>query len=292
MEFQRNYVQDGLRGYSEDGCDRRPVNESEDDDPILKEINFYKERLHKKIDGCFLKYGLEGLRNIDEGIAYALDRYIKGLKGELAPERRAEPAPVAESMRQPAQPRPFQKPVRIQAPPQQRSAPSPVPDMSSQFNMDVINKVLTDIIPPTDIHQVEVKSSIPVQSIMEARQNQGAVMAPQTKMAEHIDGDSMIEVGNEEAGSQLNPLLPENDQQIVPQSQPQQGRYDIVNDILDGQSVREAEHIGLMGPTEYDYKPGMEEEEDMGGVIEVMNETPIDVKSTRASTSRKSKKKG
>lgn len=288
MEFQRNYVQDGLRGYSEDGCDRQAVNES-DDDPILREIHFYKERLHKKIDGCFLKYGLEGLRNIDEGIAYALDRYIKGLKGELVPERR--PEPVTESTRQPAQPRPFQKPVRVQAQAPQRSAPAPVSDMSSQFNMDVINKVLTDIIPPTEIHQVEVRSNIPVQSIMEARQSQGSEMAPQTKMAEHIEGDSMIEVGNEEAGSQLNPLLPENDQQIVPQSQSQHGHYNNVNDMLDGQSVREAEHVGLMGPTEYDYQPGMEEEEDMGGVIEVEHETPIDVKPTQAQAPRKSKKK-
>lgn len=291
MEFQRNYVQDGLRGYSEDGCDRQAVNES-DDDPILREIHFYKERLHKKIDGCFLKYGLEGLRNIDEGIAYALDRYIKGLKGELVQERRTEQAPVTESTRQSAQPRPFQKPVRVQAPTSQRSAQAPVQDMSSQFDMDVINKVLTDIIPPTEIHQVEVKSSIPVQSIMESRQNQGVAMAPQTKMAEHIDGDSMIEVGNEEAGSQLNPLLPENDQQIVPQCQPQQGHYNIVNDMLDGQSAREAEHVGLMGPTDYDYQPGMEEAEDMGGVIEVEHETPIDVKPTKAQTARKSKKKG
>ena len=288
MEFQRNYVQDGLRGYSEASYDRRDVREAkEDDDPILKEIHFYKERLYKKIDSCFFKYGLEGLRKIDEGIAYALDRYIKGLKGELVSDRPQALAPVAESTQQTAPQKPFQKPVRVTGPTPPRSTQATVPGMSSQFNMDVINKVLTDIIPPTEIHQVEVKSNIPIQQIMESRQKQGVELAPQPQMTDHIDGDTMIEVGNEEAGSQLNPLLPENDQEIVPQTQAQPGHYDIVNDMLDGRSVREAENIGLLGPTNYDYKPGMEEDEDMGGEIEVKNETPINV----PPTPRKGRKK-
>ena len=52
MTYQRNYVREGLEGDEE--FDRRPSND-EDDDRILKEIDFYKQRLYKKIDGCFVR---------------------------------------------------------------------------------------------------------------------------------------------------------------------------------------------------------------------------------------------
>ena len=39
---------------------------SREDRKVMDEVDFYKDRLYKKIDSCFLRYGLEGLKRIDE----------------------------------------------------------------------------------------------------------------------------------------------------------------------------------------------------------------------------------
>ena len=192
MTYSRNYVREGLEGDEE--FDRRP-SVDEDDDPILKEIDFYKQRLYKKIDGCFVRYGLEGLKKIDEGIAVALDKYIRGLRGEVVEEPAQRPV-VRESAQSAARPQPsvapqrpdnFKKPVRVTGPAPMRSTQPPAPGV---FNTEIINKVLNDIIPPTEIHEVQIHSNIPVDQIMAKRnQAQKVDFAPQPQMAESIEGD-------------------------------------------------------------------------------------------------------
>ena len=160
----------------------------EEDSKALDEVEFYKERLYKKIDSCFIRYGLAGLKKIDEGIAEALSRYINGLKGESRepvreahrPFRRPERVRYEEDVieeneeeidvRQPARTvqeqvqRPFKKPTRIEG----SNPNSPIarrpgePKLESgAFNPELLNAILTDVIPPTEIHPVEVNSSIP-----------------------------------------------------------------------------------------------------------------------------------
>lgn len=159
-----------------------------EDEKVMDEVDFYKQRLYKKIDSCFIRYGLAGLKKIDEGIADSLARYIDSLKGgtnygdrmanryspnySRPPERvryrddeinereedmprRPEPKPA---------PKPFKKPVMIEG-----SNPNPVPRRAGEpnlqagvYNPELLNAILTDVIPPTEIHPVEIHSDIPV----------------------------------------------------------------------------------------------------------------------------------
>lgn len=163
---------------------------SREDEKVLDEVDFYKQRLYKKIDSCFIRYGLEGLKRIDEGIANSIAKYIDSLKGgtnfedrlavreryaqnyrrppervnyrddaidERAEgmERRPEPKPA---------PKPFKKPVKIEG-----SNPNPLPKRAGEpnlqagvYNPELLNAILTDVIPPTEIHPVEIHSNIPV----------------------------------------------------------------------------------------------------------------------------------
>ena len=163
-----------------------------EDEKVLDEVEFYKQRLYKKIDSCFIRYGLAGLKKIDEGIAESLSRYISSLKGEsyyedrppmrerYTPNYRRPPERVRyredeldegeEGLQRRQDPeqkqasKPFKKPVKIEG-----SNPNPVPKRpgepkleSGAFNPDLLNAILTDVIPPTEIHQVEIHSNIPI----------------------------------------------------------------------------------------------------------------------------------
>lgn len=301
MTYQRNYVREGLEG--DDEFDRRQSNE-EDDDPILKEIDFYKQRLYKKIDGCFVRYGLEGLKKIDEGIAVALDKYIRCLRGEDVEEPAQRPVvreaaqPAARSQSSVSQQRPdnFNKPVRVTGPAPMRSTQHTAPGL---FNTEIINKVLNDIIPPTEIHEVQIHSNIPVDQIMAKRnQPQKVDFAPQQQMAEAIEGDEMVEVGNEEAGSQMESI--EDLTPVVQAAVEAPAQVDSVDQIVtsptstyhgigDYVGAGGASNVDLFAVTNYDYQPGQDDGSDelMGGEIEVKDETPIDV----PAATRKPKKK-
>ena len=129
IEHRERYSQHSAREDRSDETyyeDRTPsrgrVDEDDDDgaDDVLKEIDFYKQRLYKKIDSCFVRFGLEGLRKIDEGIAHSLADYIADLKGvprqrrEAPPVQEAAPAPVQQAAPQKA----FTPPKRIVENPQ------------------------------------------------------------------------------------------------------------------------------------------------------------------------------
>ena len=43
---------------------------------LNEQVELYKQTLYKKIDTCFIKYGLSGLKIIDERIASGMSRYI------------------------------------------------------------------------------------------------------------------------------------------------------------------------------------------------------------------------
>lgn len=284
--------------YYEDRTPRRePVMESEEDDDdrdVLEEINFYKERLYKKIDGCFVRYGLEGLRRIEEGIANSIADYIADLKGTPRPRRVQEaapqPAPQAAQAPRPAAPqKPFTPPKKIVEAPQAPQRPV----QNGWRNDEIMNKILNDIIPPTEIHEVQINSNIPVDQIMEQRRqsNQKVELAPQPQMAESIPGDQMIEESNGyEAFAAPEPevIAP------APVAMPQptgNSNYDIANDMLDKRTVQEAESISMVVAPTGDWNPSMDdgsEDELNAPIVESEVQTPIEVKPTP----RKKKKKG
>lgn len=175
-----------------------------EDEKVLDEVDFYKQRLYKKIDSCFIRYGLAGLKKIDEGIADSLARYIDSLKGgtnyedrlanrhspnyrrpperaryrdeeldegeEVVPRRQAPDAPQ----------RQFKKPVKIEG-----SNPNPLPKRAGEpklqsgvYNPELLNAILTDVIPPTEIHQVEIHSNIPVPQKQQQAEPQKVDFAP------------------------------------------------------------------------------------------------------------------
>lgn len=160
-----------------------------EDEKAMDEVDFYKKRLYKKIDSCFIRYGLAGLKKIDEGIADSLARYIDGLKGGTNYEDRMANHRYSQNYRRPPErvryrddeinerdeglprrpepkpaPKPFKKPVKIEG-----SNPNPLPKRAGEpnlqagvYNPELLNAILTDVIPPTEIHQVEIHSNIPV----------------------------------------------------------------------------------------------------------------------------------
>ena len=223
----------------------------EEEQKLFEEIDFYKQRLYKKIDSCLVRYGLEGLRRIDEGIANSLADYIAQLKGQPRPSARPAAPQVQEAA--PAAPaKPFKKPVRIvegpQGQPQTFTQPKPV--QQGWRNDDVINKVLNDIIPPTEIHEVQINSNIPVDQILaeRAQRNQKVDLAPQPQMEQHIAGDEMVEVGvtGEEHAETAQPVTtPAQFQQVEQQAQK---KFDFAEAVVDQRSAREAESISMVVP--------------------------------------------
>lgn len=270
----------------------REVDEGEDEVPsedrkILNEVDFYKSRLYKKIDSCFLRYGLEGLKRIDEGIANSIAKYIDSLKGgtnfedrvagrnRFTPNFRRPPERVRyrdeeldesedEIPPKPA-PKPFKKPQKIEG-----SNPNPAPARrlgepkleSNAFNPDLLNAILTDVIPPTEIHEVEVKSNIP-------RPEQR-----QKPVEEKVDFAPMPEPEVEDVPLVEEPTIEESVEQ--PQEQPEQ-TYDIADEMLAGVQT---EDVDLFVPPviEEDTPETFTSEEELDApIVESETQTPIDM---------------
>ena len=271
----------------------REVDEVEDEVPsedrkILNEVDFYKSRLYKKIDSCFLRYGLEGLKRIDEGIANSIAKYIDSLKRGTDPEWRASKDRITPNFRRPPErvryrdeeldeeedelppppkpaPKPFKKPQIIEG-----SNPNPalvrrpgVPKFESNaFNPDLLNAILTDVIPPTEIHEVEVKSNIP-------RPEQR-----QKPVEEKVDFAPMPEPEVEDVPLVEEPTIEESVEQ--PQEQPEQ-TYDIANDMLAGVQT---EDVDLFVPPviEEDTPETFTSEEELDApIVESETQTPIEM---------------
>lgn len=54
----------------------RETVETDETDDLNDKVEFLKERLYKKIDACFIQFGLRGLTKIDESIADGLTEFI------------------------------------------------------------------------------------------------------------------------------------------------------------------------------------------------------------------------
>ena len=264
---------------------RRAVREEfdEEDSKALDEVDFYKQRLYKKIDSCFIRYGLVGLQKIDEGIAESLTRYIDSLKRGVSSDRRApvregytpnyrkppeavryeEEEEIQERSVQEARPqpvKPFKKPTKIEGsnpnPPIPRRPGEPKLE-SGAFNQELLNAILTDVIPPTEIHEVEINSSIPRQPIKEAT-------APhQAEVTETPENE-------ESAGS----------------------NYDIAKDMLAGV---ETDEVDLIVPPVIEEAPaedlGSEEDFESSSVETIVDEAPVEVNESVESEPKKRKKK-
>jgi hypothetical protein len=241
--------------YEERAPQRRPrVEESSrydsEDEKVLDEVDFYKQRLYKKIDSCFIRYGLAGLKKIDEGIAESLSRYISSLKGEIyyedrhpmrehytpnyrrPPERvryrddeldegeeglqrRQDPEP------KPA-PKPFKKPVKIEG-----SNPNPAPAripgepelQADVYNPELLNAILTDVIPPTEIHPVEIHSNIQVQHTTESSYSSDSIPdeVQESVQTSHYDiaADMLAGVENEEVDLIVPPTIEESSGEVA-----------------------------------------------------------------------------
>lgn len=263
----------------------------EEEAKLFEEIDFYKQRLYKKIDSCLVRYGLEGLRRIDEGIANSLADYIAQLKGQTRPSARETAPQVQEAAPAPAA-KPFKKPVRIvegpQGQPQTFSQPKPV--QQGWMNPEVLDKVLNDIIPPTEIHEVQINSNIPVDQILaeRAQRNQKVDLAPQPQMEQHITGDEMVEVGitgEEHAETAQAVTTPPQFQQV---EQPTQKKFDFAEAVVDQRTAREAESISMVVPPKIE-EGNFDSGDDWDKPIEEAETvTPINV----PPTPRKGKKKG
>lgn len=279
--------------YEETPRKRPQINEDEEEQvsrearKIMNEVDFYKNRLYKKIDSCFLRYGLEGLRRIDEGIAYAIAKYIDSLKGgrnwedkiatsnRFTPNFRRPPEKVRyrdeelEEAGKPSPkpaPKPFKKPQIIEG-----SNPNPAPVRrpgvpkfeSNAFNPDLLNAILTDVIPPTEIHEVEVKSNIP-------RPEQR-----QKPVEEKVDFAPMPEPEVEDVPLVEEPTIEESVEQ--PQEETQEQTYDIANDMLAGVQT---EDVDLFVPPviEEDTPETFTSEEELDApIVESETQTPIDM---------------
>ena len=264
---------------------RRAVREQfdEEDSKALDEVDFYKQRLYKKIDSCFIRYGLVGLQKIDEGIAESLTRYIDSLKRGVSSEVRApvrerytpnyrkppeavryeeeeelQERQVQEASTQPV--KPFKKPMKIEGsnpnPPIQRRLGEPKLE-SGAFNPELLNAILTDVIPPTEIHEVEINSSIPRQPIKESA-------AP--RQAE------VTEAAENEVSAESN--------------------YDIAKDMLAGV---ETDEVDLIVPPVIEEAPeeGLVSEEDFesSSVETIETEVPVEVNESVESDHKKRRKK-
>lgn len=237
---------------------RAPVRE-EYQDPGEKsledEVDFYKQRLYKKIDSCFVRYGLEGLKRIDEGIAKSIERYINNLKGErgfdITSREIEDPKPTPrQAMRVPQRPaNPIQKPVVKKTEPKDEG----------QFNPELIDAILNKVIPETEIHEVPVKSSI--------------------RRPEPV---------------QEEVLAPEDSYQDIPvQEDAPAQTYDIMNEMVDDSTSREAESVDLFVPPviEEPTEADMTSEAELDAPIVEESVTPIEVNPTETAPKKKRKKK-
>lgn len=265
-----------------------------EDDKILDEVDFYKQRLYKKIDSCFIRYGLAGLKKIDEGIADSLARYIDSLKGgtnyedrmanlnryRRPPERvryrddeinerdedlprRPEPRPA---------PKPFKKPVKIEG-----SNPNPVPRragepnlQASVYNPELLNAILTDVIPPTEIHPVEIHSNIPVPENREQKVHQNVELAPMPEEAQEPSDE--YQNGMSES---FDDSASESYQQE--ETQEQHSSFDLADVMLAG--ARNTEVDLFVPPTieEVTEENYVSDAELDAPIVESENQTPIEV---------------
>lgn len=216
-----------------------------EDQKALDEVEFYKERLYKKIDSCFIRYGLAGLKKIDEGIAKSLADYIDSLNGrssrfeertrtvrmpvesyrrsrsyedeELEDEVDVEtrqsvrPRTVKESTGSPE----FKKPQKIEG-----SDPNPLPKRRGEselqadvYNPELLNAILTDVIPPTEIHPVEIHSNIQVHPTTESSYASDSIPdeVQESVQTSHYDiaADMLAGVENEEVDLIVPPTIEE-----------------------------------------------------------------------------------
>ena len=275
---------------------------SREDRNILDEVDFFKQRLYKKIDSCFLRYGLEGLKRIDEGIANSIAKYIDGLKGgtnfevrianrnkftpnfRRPPERvsyRDEELEEAEDSLPPTQPKPtpkpFKKPQKIEGSnlnPTPARRPGEPKLESSSFNPELLNAILTDVIPPTEIHEVEIKSNIP-------RPDPSA-----HHVKDEVDFAPIPEPEAEDVPLVEEPTIEESAE--VLEEQPEQ-TYDIASDMLAGVQTEE---IDLFVPPviEEETPENFTSEEELDApIVESETQTPIDI-SSQEPKKRKRKK--
>jgi hypothetical protein len=230
-----------------------------EDEKVMDEVDFYKQRLYKKIDSCFVRYGLEGLKRIDEGIAKSIARYIDGLKGGSNFEEReyvrgqARREVVKETEEQTRQ---VSRPVQVQKPVVKKDEPKL---NNEQMNPELIDAILNNIIPETEVHEVHIKSSIPRQ-----------------------------------APAQEPVLAPEDSYQDIPvQEDAPAQTYDIVNEMVDDSTAREAESVDLFVPTviEEPTEADMNSEAELDAPIVEESVTPIEVNPTETAPKKKRKKK-
>lgn len=226
---------------------------------LQDEVDFYKQRLYKKIDSCFVRYGLEGLKRIDEGIAKSIARYIDGLKGGSNFEDREyvrglERREVVKEAEEPT--RPVSRPVQAQKPVVKKTEPKLNND---QMNPELIDAILNNIIPETEVHEVQIKSSIPRQ-----------------------------------APAQEPVLAPEDSYQDIPvQEDAPAHTYDIMNEMVDDSTAREAESVDLFVPPviEEPTEADMNSESELDAPIVEESVTPIEVNPTETAPKKKRKKK-
>jgi hypothetical protein len=228
---------------------------------LQDEVDFYKQRLYKKIDSCFVRYGLEGLKRIDEGIAKSIARYIDGLKGGSNFEDREYVRGQArrEVVKEAEEPtRQVSRPVQAQKPVVKKDEPKLNND---QMNPELIDAILNNIIPETEVHEVHIKSSIPRQ-----------------------------------APAQEPVLAPEDSYQDIPvQEDAPAQTYDIVNEMVDDSTAREAESVDLFVPPviEEPTEADMNSEAELDAPIVEESVTPIEVNPAESveSTPKKKRKK-
>lgn len=226
---------------------------------LQDEVDFYKQRLYKKIDSCFVRYGLEGLKRIDEGIAKSIARYIDGLKGGSNFEYREYVRGQArrEVVKESEEPtRSVSRPVQVQKPVVKKDEPKLNND---QMNPELIDAILNNIIPETEVHEVHIKSSIPRKAPA-----QEPVLAPE---------DSYQDIP-------------------VPEDAPAQ-TYDIMNEMVDDSAAREAESVDLFVPPviEEPTEADMNSEAELDAPIVEESVTPIEVNPTETAPKKKRKKK-
>ena len=226
---------------------------------LQDEVDFYKQRLYKKIDSCFVRYGLEGLKRIDEGIAKSIARYIDGLKGGSNFEdheyvRGQARREVVKEAEEPT--RTVSRPVQAQKPVIKKTEPKLNND---QMNPELIDAILNNIIPETEVHEVQIKSSI-----------------------------------HRQAPAQEPVLAPEDSYQDIPvQEDAPAQTYDIVNEMVDDSTAREAESVDLFVPPviEEPTEADMNSEAELDAPIVEESVTPIEVNQTETTPKKKRKKK-
>ncbi len=225
---------------------------------LQDEVDFYKQRLYKKIDSCFVRYGLEGLKRIDEGIAKSIARYIDGLKGGSNFEDREYVRGQArrEVVKEAEDPtRTVSRPVQVQKPVVKKAEPK----NEGQFNPELIDAILNKVIPETEIHEVPVKSSI--------------------RRSEQVQEEI---------------LAPEDSYQDIPvQEDAPAPTYDIMNEMVDQSTAREAESVDLFVPPviEEPTEADMTSEAELDAPIVEESVTPIEVNPTETAPKKKRKKK-